>query len=113
MRGNEHREGSFSCWRQGSWTTHQPVCIPIRPSHQPTALFDGTTNTQFAEAFFSGFVLVKIPFALTASFKGMLQRGVELSYVDPHFSVLPPIDRSIDRSADCPITGFHCPPPIR
>jgi len=32
--------------------------------------------------FFSGFVLGKIPFALTPSFKGMLQRGVAVSTLD-------------------------------
>jgi hypothetical protein len=40
---------------------------------------------QFSEMFFAGFVLVKIPFALTASFKGMLQRGIELSTLDASY----------------------------
>jgi hypothetical protein len=40
---------------------------------------------QFSEMFFSGFVLVKIPFALTNSFKGMLQRGIELSTLDASY----------------------------
>jgi len=40
---------------------------------------------QFSEMFFSGFVLVKIPFALTTSFKGMLQRGIELSTLDASY----------------------------
>lgn len=32
--------------------------------------------------FFSGFVLVKVPFTLTAGFREMLQRGVNLSSLD-------------------------------
>ena len=35
--------------------------------------------------FFSGFVLGKIPFALTPSFKGMLQRGISLTTLDTSY----------------------------
>lgn len=35
--------------------------------------------------FFSGFVIIKLPFSLTAQFKTMLQRGVEMSSLDPAY----------------------------
>ena len=68
----------------------------VNPMSNPMAMLDmvkgqayfGITQMgmmQFSEMFFSGFVLVKIPFALTSSFKGMLQRGVELSTLDASY----------------------------
>eukprot|EP00474_Spongospora_subterranea_P002112 CRZ02570.1 hypothetical protein [Spongospora subterranea] len=35
--------------------------------------------------FFSGFILVKLPFPLTQSFKGMLQQGISISHLDPSY----------------------------
>jgi hypothetical protein len=43
----------------------------------PQVFMMGVVNT-----FFSGFVLVKIPFPLTPSFKTMLQRGIPLASLD-------------------------------
>ena len=59
------------------------------PMSNPASMMDGMKNqamfmitqlgmNQFGEAFFSGFVLVKVPFPLTNSFKPMLQRGVNM-----------------------------------
>lgn len=62
---------------------------PPNPMSNPASMMDGMKSqaafmvtqlgmNQFGEAFFSGFVLVKVPFPLTNSFKPMLQRGVNM-----------------------------------
>ncbi|KAG5182499.1 integral membrane protein DUF106-domain-containing protein [Tribonema minus] len=39
----------------------------------------------FSSYFMAGFVMVKVPFPLTSRFKVMLQRGVEISTLDPSY----------------------------
>jgi hypothetical protein len=39
----------------------------------------------FVSFFFSGFVMGRIPFALTPRFKAMLQRGIDLASLDPSY----------------------------
>ncbi|CAM9273929.1 unnamed protein product [Heterosigma akashiwo] len=50
-----------------------------------TFLISNVTMMTFISFFFSGFVLVRVPFPLTMRFKVMLQRGVELSTLDASY----------------------------
>lgn len=66
------------------------------PGMDPSAMLDGMKGgmvgmvqnmvmMQGISHFFKGFVLLKVPFALTNGFKGMFQRGLELTTLDTSY----------------------------
>ena len=66
------------------------------PGMDPSAMMDGMKGgmagmvqnmvmMQGISHFFKGFVLLKVPFALTNGFKGMFQRGLELTTLDTSY----------------------------
>ena len=60
------------------WLSMDRLQIADRLKNQAMFMITQLGMNQFGEAFFSGFVLVKVPFPLTNSFKPMLQRGVNM-----------------------------------
>lgn len=50
-----------------------------------TYMFQNMFMITWITTFFSGFVLVKVPFPLTMRFKSMLQRGIDLGTLDPSY----------------------------
>lgn len=53
---------------------------------QMTFMIPNAIMMWFVGEFFSGFVIAKVPFPITNRFKIMLQRGVELSTLDPSYT---------------------------
>jgi len=49
---------------------------------QMTMIVPNMVMMMWISHFFSGFVMVKLPFSLTPKFKGMLQRGVDMASLD-------------------------------
>jgi len=80
--------------KEGGVLKKDPPVNPMsNPMTNPMAMMDGMKGNisyivpnmvmmTFISYFFSGFVLVKVPFDLTNRFKVMLQRGVDLSTLD-------------------------------
>jgi len=62
-----------------------PMGLVDMMKNNMTFLISNVTMMTFISFFFSGFVLVKVPFPLTMRFKVMLQRGVELSTLDASY----------------------------
>eukprot|EP00295_Goniomonas_pacifica_P041705 CAMPEP_0175988184 /NCGR_PEP_ID=MMETSP0108-20121206/51112_1 /TAXON_ID=195067 ORGANISM="Goniomonas pacifica, Strain CCMP1869" /NCGR_SAMPLE_ID=MMETSP0108 /ASSEMBLY_ACC=CAM_ASM_000204 /LENGTH=145 /DNA_ID=CAMNT_0017319521 /DNA_START=20 /DNA_END=457 /DNA_ORIENTATION=- len=59
--------------------------IPDAAFRRRRAFFNDEQLMGIVSFFFSGFVMVKIPFPLSLRFKSMTQRGVELSSLDVTF----------------------------
>ena len=62
----------FEAWRDGR-DTHRLYMVP------------NMLMMTVISFFFSGFVLVKVPFPVTQRFKQMLQRGVDLATLDTSY----------------------------
>jgi len=84
------RKAHFTRKDGGALRENPPANPMANPMTNPMAMMDGMKGNisfmvpnmimmTFISYFFSGFVLVKVPFDLTNRFKVMLQRGVDLS----------------------------------
>jgi hypothetical protein len=78
---------------QGANSMMNPMMNPMMdPSNMSNMMKRNATMVvsnlllySWVDSFFSGFVAVKLPFPLTNGFKDMLQRGIDLTSLDPTY----------------------------
>jgi len=87
---NDKENGLF---KEKTPNSQDPLNMGTNPMLDPNNMMDMMKNNMtmiipqmlmmaWVSYFFTGFVLVKLPFPLTLSFKTMLQRGIDLSTLD-------------------------------
>src|SRR5438105_13097516 len=62
-----------------------PSNMSVMMKRNATMVISNLLLYSWVDSFFSGFVAVKLPFPLTNGFKEMMQRGIDLTSLDPTY----------------------------